>query len=503
VPPKLRCGLGVPENHASFTHLAELAIAAKEVDDIGSLSFDITAYEYGEEGSDYYEETDEDAASTDSDGRAPPPPPGEEEDDTESSWPSMVGSLPASDRFSERLSERLSASSERLSGELPPLLPPTPIFTASEMQELDELTSPTTAHRCRRVRQQLGETAEQTILSLDDVLARRDVAASVLTADHEGLPALPVHLPRDILDACIPIVPSLADFENAAKVDISACLAASSIDIARRLLRSAHAEVIAWLMRRSLLSSLVWGSVPACNPSLLELDASGNALGSRGAMLLGRALPMAPCLRHLRLNDCLLCSAGGADTTGLVELARGISSHPSLIELLLASNLIGVSSSPNVGLRALVGALSAQESSVAILDVGDNCLGCAGAELLARLVASQPRLRELRSPRNQLTGQWGKQSKGVRALAAAVAESASLEILDLASNGIGTRDVASMYVVSGLQPTNPAVFLVEALRINTSLHSLNLSANRLIGEQAERLKTAWASRAAPADGLRL
>lgn len=478
-------------------------MAACEVDDIGSLSFEITAYEYGDAESNYDDDDLADDASSGSERLPPPPPPGEEDDEGDDDWPAMP--LERSSERRSSLSERLSAASERLSGELPPLLPPTPIFTAHEMQELDELQSPC-ARSSRRSRYQLaGEAAEQTILSLDEALARRSIAATILTSGHEvtGLPGLPVHLARDILDECIPIVPSLTDFANTAKVDLSACLAAQSIDVARRMLTPEHAEVIAWLMRRSLWSSLVWGSSPVAHPSLLELDASGNALGSRGATLLGHALPLAPCLRHMRLNDCLLCSAGGADTTGLVELARGISSHPSLVELLLASNLIGASSSPNVGLRALIGALSAQESSVAILDVGDNCLGCAGAELLARLVASQPKLLTLRAPRNQLTGQWGKQSKGVRALAAAVAESTTLEVLDLASNGIGTRDSGSMYIVSGLQPTAPVAFLVEALRINTSVRSLSLAANRLMGEQVERLKKTWAGRNAPADGLRL
>lgn len=322
VPPKLRCGLGVPQNHASFTHLAGLAMAANEVgcEDVGSLSFEITAYEYGDEEVDY-EDADEDAASTVSEDVPPPPPPLDldDDEDADSFWPSMP--LPTSERPSERLSERLSSTSERFSGELPPLLPQTAIFTAFEMQEIDTLpASPCPAQRGRRVRPPPGESVEQPIMSLDDVLARRDVAATVLTSGVGGLPALPIHLARDILDSCIPIVPSLADFANTAKVDLSACLAATSIDVARRMLTPDHAEVIAWLMRRSLWSALVWGSVPAAKPHLLELDASGNALGSRGASVIGNALPLAPYLRRLRLNDCLLCSAGGSDTTGLVEV---------------------------------------------------------------------------------------------------------------------------------------------------------------------------------------
>lgn len=157
----------------------------------------------------------------------------------------------------------------------------------------------------------------------------------------------------------------------------------------------------------------------------------------------------------------------------------------------------------NAGLRALVAALSSPTTVVASLDLGSNCLGTVSAEHLARLVASQPRLRELKIAHNQICGPWGKQCNGMRALAAALAETSTLDVLDISANSIGARDADSMHLWSGLRPTCPAIYLVEAMRQNTSLQSIVLTSNNLVGEQSERMRSAWRARGAPPCGLLL
>ena len=148
-------------------------------------------------------------------------------------------------------------------------------------------------------------------------------------------------------------------------------------------------------------------------------------------------------------------------------------------------------------------ALSSPTTAVEKLHVADNALGSAGAEVLAKLIASQAKLRELHAAQNAICGPWGKQCAGVRALAGALAESASLELLDLSANSIGTRDAGSMELWVGPRPTCAAVYLVEALKINTSLRRLTLSSNLLVGEQGQRLAATWQARGSPVDGLRL
>ena len=179
--------------------------------------------------------------------------------------------------------------------------------------------------------------------------------------------------------------------------------------------------------------------------------------------------------------------------------------HPSLTKLALRANVIGASSSP-AGLRALASALGAADTRVRSLDLSGNPLGCEGASLLAALVSSQPRLKRLDAACCTLTGSWGKLRDGVRALAAAVAGSSTLEQLDLSENAIGrsSESMDQWHIDQRNVPACPAVFLVEAIRQNRSLRSLDLHANHIVGDQEARLHEAWNGR--PVDcpaGLRI
>ena len=322
-----RQGLGVTQNNDSFMHLAELAMALDEsLTDPKSLSFEITRYDQeADAGADGVSESESESDYS-SLQPLPPPPPGDDAN-SEASWPSMRfercsrTSERRSERFSERFSERSSGGVEPL---LPPLLPPSRSFGEEELQEeLNRvmLQLPSRKSPPPRVRRLSSEQhGESPVAALDDVLARRDAAATVLTSGRAGLPALPTHLARDLLDAAAPIAPSLADFARVSKVEVAALLRAAEIDVSCRRLSPEHADVLAWLMRRSLRACLVWGSAPASVVPLLSLDASGNELGPRGAAALGHALPAAPSLRSLRLNECLLCSAGGTNPEGVVEV---------------------------------------------------------------------------------------------------------------------------------------------------------------------------------------
>ena len=130
----------------------------------------------------------------------------------------------------------------------------------------------------------------------DEALERRYTAALVLTGGLSGLPALPQSVARLVLDEALHLGPWLSHFALTAHIDVASTLMARRIDISNNKLKSNAADLIGWMMRQSRV--------------LQSLDVSGNALGVRGGVCIGRALPHAIALRTLRLNDASLCSSG-------------------------------------------------------------------------------------------------------------------------------------------------------------------------------------------------
>ena len=327
---------------------------------------------------------------------------------------------------------------------------------------------------------------------LDEALERRYAAALVLTGGVAGLPVLPIAVARMILEECLNLAPWFAHFAVSARVDVTSCLHVRKVDLSHAArLKSDAADLIGWLMRHST--------------AMQSLDVSGHALGTRGAAAIGRALPLARHLRSLRLNDTQACSAGGTDPSGLLLLAAGVRGHPALTKLGLRANALGACSG-HAALRALVAALGHESTSVRCLDLSANPLGFEGAALLAQAIAAQPRLTRIEMASCALTGKWGKVRDGVRALAAAVAASTTLEVLDLTDNALGrSSEAMDQWRLDERNVTAcPAVFLVEALRQNHSLQVLRLGCNRIVGDQEARLRDAWAARgAARAEGLQL
>ena len=325
---------------------------------------------------------------------------------------------------------------------------------------------------------------------LDEAIERRYTAALVLTGGlgRSGLPVLPVAVARFILDECLCLAPWLAHFAVRARVDVMSCLHARKIDVSCVNLQSDAADMIGWLMRHS--------------SALQSLDVSHNPLGARGAAAIGRALPRAKGLRTLRLNEINACSAGGTDPYGLIELSAGVQAHQALTKLGLRSNMISASSA-HAALKALIVAIGDVRTGVRSLDLSGNPLGHEGASMLAQIVAAQPSLTRLDAASCQLLGRWGKVRDGVRALAAALASSTTLESLDLTDNALGRSSEAmdQWHLDERNVSACPVLFLVQAVRQNASLRLLQLRANHIVGDQEDKLREAWLSRGAPAAGL--
>ena len=447
-----------------------------------SMYFEVTAYD--EEPEDPACGTSVCDSSSWSARRTPPPMPDEQqtlEGEPCAHWPTLKPADGADD-CSERLSERLSATSLDCS------LPPTDLLSMTPPADVSTRSARSAVRACWRlhvrdsrivgaipIRRCVGTPSGGR--RCDDGWPERPACA----VDWRGAVVLDQVLSR-------PMAVTLALRAN---VDISTCLSVKRIDVSNCKLKPESADVLGWLLRQ--------------NPHLQSLDVSHNALGVRGASAIGSALPHAPCLTKLRMHGTELCSAGGTDPNGLLELAAGIRAHPSLSKLGLRSNMIGACSTPS-GLRALVAAIADAQTSIKSMDVSCNPLGCEGATLLAGLLASQPSLTRLEAASCTLAGSWGKVRDGVRALAAAVASSTTLLSLDLSDNAIGRESEAMdlWHLEEHSCPACPAVFLVEAIRQNTSLDVLRLHANHLVGDQAERLYEAWASHAnRSASGIRL
>jgi len=360
------------------------------------------------------------------------------------------------------------------------MMAPAPLVTAYDLRPV--ATSPNFYAR-----------GQWGLFLLDEALDRRYAAALVLTGGCHGLPMLPIVVARLILDEALCLAPWLSHFAVVARVDTLSCLHARKIDLSHSRLKPDAADVLGWMMRQST--------------ALQSLDVSGNPLGVRGAAAVGRALQHAPALRSLRLNATQACSAGGTDPSGLQQLALGVRAHPALTKLSLRENAIGACSggASHKALRALVAAVADPRSTVRSLDVSKNPLGPEGAALLAQALAAQPSLTRLDAASCCLTGTWGKVRDGVRALAAAVAGSTTLETLDLTDNALGRSSEAmdQWHLDERNVTACPVVFWVEALRQNASLQALRLGANHIVGDQEEQLREAWLARGCAAAALSL
>ncbi|XP_072892298.1 NACHT, LRR and PYD domains-containing protein 3-like [Hemitrygon akajei] len=134
-------------------------------------------------------------------------------------------------------------------------------------------------------------------------------------------------------------------------------------------------------------------STLSTNPSLTELNLSGNKLGDSGVKLVSAALRNPECkIKELRLGDVGLTDSGAAD------LASALSTIRSLTELNLGSNKLGDS-----GVKLVSAALRDPECKIQKLWLRDVCLTDSGAEDLIAALSTNPPQTELNLEFNSLT----------------------------------------------------------------------------------------------------
>ncbi|XP_072131558.1 LOW QUALITY PROTEIN: NACHT, LRR and PYD domains-containing protein 3-like [Mobula birostris] len=159
-------------------------------------------------------------------------------------------------------------------------------------------------------------------------------------------------------------------------------------------------------------------STLSTNPSLMELDLSGNKLGDSGVKLVSAALRNPEC----KIQKLWLGAVGLTDS-GAEDLASTLSINPSLTELYLSCNKLGDS-----GVKLVSVALRNPECKIQKLQLRDVRLTDSGVEDLVSTLSINPTLMELDLGSNSLT------DRSVPALRCLILTLLNLERIELGAN---------------------------------------------------------------------
>ncbi|XP_072893924.1 NACHT, LRR and PYD domains-containing protein 3-like [Hemitrygon akajei] len=199
-------------------------------------------------------------------------------------------------------------------------------------------------------------------------------------------------------------------------------------------------------------------SALSTNPSLIELDLSDNKLGDSGVKLVSAALRNPDCkIQKLWLRMVGLTNSGAAD------LASGLITNRSLMELNLSGNKLGDS-----GVKLVSAALWNQECKIQKLELMEVSLTDSGAEDLVSALSTNPSLTDLNLSDNKLGDSALK-------LVSAALRNPECKIQKLRLNNVGLTD-------SGAED------LVSVFSTNPSLTELNMSYNLLTDRSVPALR---------------
>ncbi|XP_072894768.1 NACHT, LRR and PYD domains-containing protein 3-like [Hemitrygon akajei] len=177
-------------------------------------------------------------------------------------------------------------------------------------------------------------------------------------------------------------------------------------------------------------------SALSTNPSLTELNLSGNKLGNSGVKLVSAALRNPECkIQKLGLWDVGLLDSGAED------LASALSTNPSLTELDLSGNKLGDS-----GVKLVSAALRNPECKIQKLGLFRVGLTDSGAEDLVSALSTHPSLMELNLGSNSLT------DRSVPALRRLIQTLPSLERIQLRDNRFSRTGGKELRSLQELRP---------------------------------------------------
>ncbi|XP_072893335.1 NACHT, LRR and PYD domains-containing protein 3-like [Hemitrygon akajei] len=177
-------------------------------------------------------------------------------------------------------------------------------------------------------------------------------------------------------------------------------------------------------------------SALSTNPSLTELDLSGNKLGHSGVKLVSAALRNPECkIQKLRLIRVGLTDSGAED------LVSALSTNPSLTELDLSGNKLGDS-----GVKLVSAALRNPECKIQKLDLGKVGLTDSGVEDLVSALSTKPSLTGLYLRYNSLT------DRSVPALRRLILTLPSLKRIRLYGNRFSETGRKELEPLRGVRP---------------------------------------------------
>ncbi|XP_059818069.1 NACHT, LRR and PYD domains-containing protein 12-like isoform X3 [Hypanus sabinus] len=180
-------------------------------------------------------------------------------------------------------------------------------------------------------------------------------------------------------------------------------------------------------------------SALSTNPSLMELQLTGNKLGDSGVKLVSAALRNPECkIQTLCLRDVGLTDSGAED------LVSALSINPSLMELDLSNNELG-----DTGVKLVSAALRNPECKIQKLVLNYVGLTDSGAEDLASALSTNPSLTQLDLSGNNLG------DSGVKLMSVALRKP-ECKIQKLGLKHIGLTDSGAEDLVSALS-TNPSL----------------------------------------------
>mmetsp|Transcript_16202 Transcript_16202/g.26992 ORF Transcript_16202/g.26992 Transcript_16202/m.26992 type:complete len:376 (+) Transcript_16202:75-1202(+) len=202
--------------------------------------------------------------------------------------------------------------------------------------------------------------------------------------------------------------------------------------------------------------------------SITSLNLAQSFGGPRPSMALARAIRVCGSLTSIDLSRNKLTSFG-RDLSGLQSVASAIAESSLLTRLDLSVNRLGAE-----GSRIIADCIS-KSSSLIELNLYLNFLGPAGALAISDGVASSKSIRELDLSANKM-GPWG-----AKAIADGIARS-GLVCLDLSDNNLTNngKDVTGIRAIAA------------ALAISPSLEELNLAGNSIGPSGAEALAAGMA-----------
>ena len=222
------------------------------------------------------------------------------------------------------------------------------------------------------------------------------------------------------------------------------------------------------------------------NTSLSSLDLPSNSIRDGGANSLAQALRVNTSLSSLNLGG------NSIGDEGANSLAQVLRVNTSLSYLNLGGNSI-----EDEGANSLAQALRVN-TSLSSLDLSRNSIDAHGANLLAQALRVNTSLSSLDLSRNFICAQ------GANSLAQALRVNSSLSFLNLSWNSTGFKRTNFRAQVLRIKKGSRIVFplrsftigdqeansLAQALRVNTSLSSLDLSKNCIGAEGANFLAKA-------------